>query len=81
MIRFIDKFINRNGDTILILNAGSRAEKIARADITFSESSARETEKIVSGKVIRVKTWKLILILLPVLNSMMKLSGIIQERS
>ena len=52
----VDKFINRNGDTILILNAGSRAEKIARADITFSESSARgKQKKIVSGKLIGVK--------------------------
>lgn len=29
-----EKFVNKRGDTILILNGGSRAEKVARADVT-----------------------------------------------
>ncbi len=55
----VDKFVNRKGDTILILNAGSRAEKIARADITLSGSSGRgKQSKVVSGELIGVKDLK-----------------------
>ena len=31
-----EKFVNSAGDTVLILDGGSKSEKIAQADITFS---------------------------------------------
>jgi len=45
------KITNFKGDTVLILDAGSRAEKIARADIEFSGSTDRRKLKI-SGSLI-----------------------------
>ena len=51
-----EKFVNSAGDTILILNGGSRSENIARADITiFSEKIKGKRHKAVSGKIVGVK--------------------------
>jgi 2',3'-cyclic-nucleotide 2'-phosphodiesterase/3'-nucleotidase len=52
----VEKFVNRKGDTILILNAGSRSENIARADVSFSgyNHNGKKT-RATSGKLIEVK--------------------------
>jgi len=48
-----EKIINKWGDSVLILNAGSRAEKIARADIEISNRGKKKTGKIsISGSLI-----------------------------
>jgi len=45
-----DTFVNRNGDTILILNGGSRSETIACANISFSLKGNRGKQiKNISG--------------------------------
>lgn len=48
-----EKFVNINGDTILILNGGSRSEKMAQADILISSSKTKgRKHKVVEGKII-----------------------------
>jgi 2',3'-cyclic-nucleotide 2'-phosphodiesterase/3'-nucleotidase len=50
-----EKFINSEGDTILILNGGSRSQYIARADITVSSKGIfRKMKKNISGQLVRV---------------------------
>jgi len=50
-----ERFINSEGDTILILNGGSRSQYIARADITISfKGLFRKMKKNMSGKLISV---------------------------
>jgi len=50
-----EKFVNSKGDTLLILNGGSRSEFIARADITVTSKGLFErTVKTMSGELIRV---------------------------
>jgi len=54
-----EKFVNKEGDTVLILDGGSRSEKIARADIIFSspdEQGKRERRMI--GTIINVPDYK-----------------------
>jgi 2',3'-cyclic-nucleotide 2'-phosphodiesterase/3'-nucleotidase len=52
----VEKIVNRKGDTVLILNAGSRSENIARADVFFSAvKHNRKKKKITSGRLIEVK--------------------------
>jgi 2',3'-cyclic-nucleotide 2'-phosphodiesterase/3'-nucleotidase len=46
-----EKIVNCVGDTVLILNGGSRSENIAKADITFR----RRGQKKISGDIIKVK--------------------------
>jgi 2',3'-cyclic-nucleotide 2'-phosphodiesterase / 3'-nucleotidase len=53
-----EKFVNSAGDTVLILNAGSRAEKIAAADIIFKSGSKKGKKKMVSGKLINIADYK-----------------------
>jgi 2',3'-cyclic-nucleotide 2'-phosphodiesterase/3'-nucleotidase len=49
------KIINSEGDSVLILDGGSRAGKIARADITFTADKATGKKEIkLSGKIINV---------------------------
>jgi 2',3'-cyclic-nucleotide 2'-phosphodiesterase/3'-nucleotidase len=52
----IQKFVNSAGDTILVLDGGSRSEKIARADIVISakKTNGRRDRKV-SGSIIDVK--------------------------
>lgn len=52
------KIANINGDTVLILDGGSRAEKIMQADISFTGKSKRQSDKSVSGKIIDVKDYE-----------------------
>ncbi|NMC37014.1 MAG: bifunctional metallophosphatase/5'-nucleotidase [Bacteroidales bacterium] len=54
-----EKFINSAGDTVLILDGGSRSEKIVRADITFSNDRAGGSmRKILKGKIIDVDKYE-----------------------
>lgn len=47
------KIVNFRGDSVLILDGGSRAEKIARADITFEKDKVTGKRSLsVSGKII-----------------------------
>jgi 2',3'-cyclic-nucleotide 2'-phosphodiesterase/3'-nucleotidase len=45
-----EKFVNEQGDTILILNGGSRSEYLARADVSFNKK-----KKLISGQLVSVK--------------------------
>jgi 2',3'-cyclic-nucleotide 2'-phosphodiesterase/3'-nucleotidase len=50
-----EKFINSEGDTVLILNGGSRSEKLAVADITFTSGKVGGAKsKKISGQIISV---------------------------
>jgi 2',3'-cyclic-nucleotide 2'-phosphodiesterase/3'-nucleotidase len=52
-----EKFINTAGDTILILNGGSRSEKLSEAEITVTGRKGKQTMKI-EGKIIDVADYK-----------------------
>jgi 2',3'-cyclic-nucleotide 2'-phosphodiesterase/3'-nucleotidase len=54
-----EKFVNSVGDTVLILNGGSRSEKLAEADITFSirKIKGKHVMKI-KGEIINVSDYK-----------------------
>jgi 2',3'-cyclic-nucleotide 2'-phosphodiesterase/3'-nucleotidase len=54
-----EKFVNSVGDTVLILDSGSRSEKIAQADITFrsGKNKGRKLMKI-SGSIVNVADYK-----------------------
>jgi len=52
----VEQFLNRKGDTVLLLNAGSRSENIARADVSFSGNKSKgKRAGTISGKLIEVK--------------------------
>ncbi len=54
-----EKFINSSGDTVLILNGGSRSEYIAIADIIVtSKGFFRKIEKKISGELVRVDKYE-----------------------
>ncbi|MCX6332956.1 MAG: 5'-nucleotidase C-terminal domain-containing protein [Bacteroidia bacterium] len=54
-----EKFANIQGDSVLILNGGSKSQKIAQADVTFSKNRITgKKRKIISGKIIEVKDFK-----------------------
>ena len=53
-----EKFINRAGDTLLILNGGSRGEKLAQADVVFVSGRQKDSGKILSGKIINTNGFK-----------------------
>lgn len=54
-----EKFVNSAGDTVLILNGGSRAEKLAQADITFSSKKVKgKLQRKISGKIVNVADFK-----------------------
>jgi 2',3'-cyclic-nucleotide 2'-phosphodiesterase/3'-nucleotidase len=54
-----EKFVNRAGDTILVLDGGSHSQKVAEADIFFSgeKINGRKVKRI-SGKLINVADYK-----------------------
>ncbi len=54
-----EKFVNREGDTILVLDGGSHSQKVAEADIFFSgkKINGRRVRRI-SGKLIDVADYK-----------------------
>jgi len=52
------KFVNSAGDTVLILEGGSRAEKIARADVVFHKDKITgKMHKTATGKIIDVDNY------------------------
>lgn len=54
-----EKFVNSAGDTVLILNGGSRSEKLAQADISLTGRNINgKPEKKISGKLINVSDYK-----------------------
>ncbi|MEI6049523.1 MAG: bifunctional UDP-sugar hydrolase/5'-nucleotidase [Bacteroidota bacterium] len=54
-----EKFVNLVGDTVLILDGGSRAEKITRADITFSSGKIKgRRQRKITGKIVNVPDYK-----------------------
>jgi len=52
-----EKFVNSVGDTILILNGGSRSEKLSEAEITVTGRKGKQKMKI-EGKIIDVADHK-----------------------
>jgi 2',3'-cyclic-nucleotide 2'-phosphodiesterase / 3'-nucleotidase len=54
-----EKFVNKAGDTLLILDGGSRSEKLIRADITFApgRKNGKRNRKI-SGQIVNVADYK-----------------------
>jgi 2',3'-cyclic-nucleotide 2'-phosphodiesterase / 3'-nucleotidase len=54
-----EKFVNSLGDTVLILNGGSRSEKLAEADVSFSSRKIKgKLKKKISGQIINVSDYK-----------------------
>lgn len=54
-----EKFVNSAGDTLLILNGGSRSEKLAEADITFVTGKIKGKRQIkATGKIVNVADYK-----------------------
>src|SRR5664280_1497859 len=53
-----EKIVNSEGDTVLVLNGGSKSENIARADITFIKKANKSgSRKKISGEIIKVKDY------------------------
>jgi len=48
-----EKFVNSAGDTVLILDGGSKAEEIAEADVTFKSGK----KKIITGSIVKMKNY------------------------
>ncbi len=54
-----EKIVNSKGDTVLILDGGSRSEKIAEADIIVSAKKVKGKRQMkISGKIINVADYK-----------------------
>ncbi len=54
-----EKFVNSAGDTVLILNGGSRSENLAEADITYSSGKKKGRGNMkIEGKIINVSDYK-----------------------
>jgi 2',3'-cyclic-nucleotide 2'-phosphodiesterase / 3'-nucleotidase len=54
-----EKFVNKAGDTVLILNGGSHAEKIAQADISYTSVKVKGKKQIkMTGSLINVAEYK-----------------------
>ncbi|MCX6327638.1 MAG: bifunctional UDP-sugar hydrolase/5'-nucleotidase [Bacteroidia bacterium] len=54
-----EKFVNLVGDTVLVLDGGSRSEKIAQADITLSSRKIKgRKQRRITGKIINVADFK-----------------------
>jgi 2',3'-cyclic-nucleotide 2'-phosphodiesterase / 3'-nucleotidase len=53
-----EKFVNLAGDTVLILDGGSRAEEIAEADILFTAKKINGKQvKIITGSIVKLKDY------------------------
>jgi 2',3'-cyclic-nucleotide 2'-phosphodiesterase / 3'-nucleotidase len=54
-----EKFVNSAGDTVLILDGGSRSEKLAEADITFTSRKIKGKRQVkITGQIINVADFK-----------------------
>ena len=49
-----EKIVNFNGDTVLILNGGSRSINLAQADVTFEPLKYGKYRKVSSGRIVKV---------------------------
>lgn len=52
-----EKFVNSAGDTVLILNGGSKSERIAEADVSFVKEKGKKL-KLISGRIINSADYK-----------------------
>jgi 2',3'-cyclic-nucleotide 2'-phosphodiesterase/3'-nucleotidase len=53
-----EKFVNSAGDTVLILDGGSRSEEIAEADIVFpAKKSNGKQVKLIKGSIVKLKDY------------------------
>ncbi len=54
-----EKIVNSEGDSVLILDGGSRAEEIAEADIIFPAKKIKgKPVKIIKGSIVKLKDYK-----------------------
>jgi 2',3'-cyclic-nucleotide 2'-phosphodiesterase/3'-nucleotidase len=54
-----EKIVNSAGDTVLILDGGSRTEKIAQADISFRAGKSKgKKNRILTGSIVNVADYK-----------------------
>ncbi|HCU20611.1 MAG: hypothetical protein A2X05_10500 [Bacteroidetes bacterium GWE2_41_25] len=53
-----EKIVNISGDTVLILNGGSRSMNLAKADVTFERDKKGKFKKAVNGIIIKVADHK-----------------------
>jgi len=53
-----EKIVNIKGDTVLILNGGSRSMNIARADVTFDRGRNGKYKKTIDGLIVKVADYK-----------------------
>jgi 2',3'-cyclic-nucleotide 2'-phosphodiesterase/3'-nucleotidase len=54
-----EKIVNSAGDTVLILDGGSKAEEIARADVLLPHKKFRGKQvKVIRGSIVRLKDYK-----------------------
>ena len=53
-----EQFVNSAGDTVLILNGGSKATKLAQADITFFPGKNKKRKMSISGKIVNVSDYR-----------------------
>jgi 2',3'-cyclic-nucleotide 2'-phosphodiesterase/3'-nucleotidase len=54
-----ERFVNSVGDTLLILDGGSRSEKITQADITISSRKIKgKKQKKITGQIINIADYK-----------------------
>ncbi len=54
-----EKIVNTEGDTVLVMNAGSRAMNIARADITIErDRKSKGLKKTITGNLVKVSDYE-----------------------
>ena len=53
-----EQFINSAGDTVLILNGGSKSTTLAQADISFIPLRNKKWRKVITGKIVKVNKYK-----------------------
>jgi 2',3'-cyclic-nucleotide 2'-phosphodiesterase/3'-nucleotidase len=53
-----EKIVNNAGDTVLILDGGSRGEEIAQADVVFTgRKNGRKAVKLLTGSIVKLKDY------------------------
>jgi 2',3'-cyclic-nucleotide 2'-phosphodiesterase / 3'-nucleotidase len=54
-----EKIVNAEGDTVLILDGGSRAQEIAQADVVFTDKKIRGKKvKVIKGSIVKLNEFK-----------------------
>lgn len=55
-----EKFVNIEGDTVLMMNGGSKSQNLAQAEISFTGKKIKgRPQKIIKGKILEVKDFPL----------------------